>query len=371
MANVKSEWFKNCWMVAAHAGEIGDSIVARQICGQKLVLHRTAESGVVALEDKCPHRLVPLSLGRKVGDQVMCAYHGMRFGPDGVCTDIPGQKQIPAAACVPTFACHERYNLVWIWMGDQALADPALIPDLHWADSPDWTVTAGYLHFECDYRLCTDNLMDLSHESYIHKRTIGNVDDESIAEFPVKVTVEQDRLVRAHREMPNIVSPPMFSMILGEETRIHRWQSAIYMPPGIHMTNVGFHRVDRPRESAHMHMMLHLLTPETDGSTHYFWVFCRNYHRDDEELTQSVVRANVVTLQEDADILKIQQGVLDANPDAVVPKVGIGLDVAPVQARRLLHRLAAAEEADRTAIAPPVAMVADGPLSPTGGSLAA
>jgi len=96
-------------------------------------------------------------MGQRIGDELQCGYHGMRFGSNGVCTKIPGQFQIPEGARVQTFPVHERHQLVWIWLGEESLADPALIPDLHWMEKADWSMTSGYFNFACGYRLITDN----------------------------------------------------------------------------------------------------------------------------------------------------------------------------------------------------------------------
>jgi phenylpropionate dioxygenase-like ring-hydroxylating dioxygenase large terminal subunit len=364
-------WIKNAWQVAAHSSELTDKLIGRTLCDVPVVLYRTKAGLPVAMEDRCPHRLVPLSIGKKVGDQIQCGYHGIRFEPDGSCAKVPGQKQIPAATRVQTFPVAERYNLIWIWLGDASLADLNLIPDLHWMDSPDWDLTVGYLHFGCNYRLVTDNLLDLSHETYIHDKTIGNSDDESIAEFPVKVTTEQNRLVRAHREMPQIVPPPFFAPFLDTTGKIDRWQSAIYMPPGIHMTNVGFYPSDTPRSEALMHLALHLLTPETETSTHYFWSHCRNYHRGHTDTTALIMKGVTITFEEDKAVLELQQEALSRSPGAAVPNVAIMLDVAPIQGRRLLQRLVDNESQDPRAVAPPIPLTVEGPLSATGDALAA
>ena len=96
-----SGWVKNAWYVAAWTHEIAPGrIHARTIIDQPVVLYATSDGTIVALEDRCPHRFAPLSLGRLEGDHLRCMYHGLKFAPDGSCVEIPGQKMIPAGACV-------------------------------------------------------------------------------------------------------------------------------------------------------------------------------------------------------------------------------------------------------------------------------
>ena len=71
---------------------------------------------------------MPLSLGRLEGDTLRCGYHGLRFDARGRCVEIPGQTQIPPDAAIRAYPLVERFNWVWIWMGDPKRADPALIP---------------------------------------------------------------------------------------------------------------------------------------------------------------------------------------------------------------------------------------------------
>ena len=113
---------------------------------EPVVFYRTEDGTPVALEDRCPHRRLPLSMGKLVGDDVLqCHYHGLRFDRTGACVRVPGQDMIPATARVKTYPVVERYKWLWIWMGDPALADPAKIPDYHWFDDPNWGAKSDYL----------------------------------------------------------------------------------------------------------------------------------------------------------------------------------------------------------------------------------
>lgn len=360
-------WLRNAWQVAASGAELADGLLARRICSEEILLFRTASGRAVAFQDRCPHRLVPLSFGRKVGDTVQCAYHGLCFGADGQCTHIPGQDLIPPAARVLTYPVQERFGFVWIWLGQADLADPALVPELRWMDLAGWSPVVGYLRFDSNYRLITDNLLDLSHESYLHNTTIGNAEEQPIAEFPVKVTREQNRLVRAHRDMPGISPPPFFAKILklnGSTETINRWQSAVYMPPGIHVTDVGAYRVSTPRSEASMWRVFHLLTPETETSTHYFWAFSRNFSLDDTGLSEAVMAGTYSTFEEDRSMLEKQQETLTRFPELNVPNVAIRVDAAPMQSRRMLQEFIEKETADPRSVARPVSLGVDtSPLS--------
>ncbi len=225
----------NCWQVAAYGSEIGRALFKRSFIGIAVILYRTEAGESVAMHDRCPHRYVPLSLGNLDGDVVQCGYHGLRFAPSGACVGIPGQPVVPRSAKVQVFPTVERHGFVWIWMGDAALADPALVPDFHWFEDADWATAEGYHHVAADYRFLVDNLLDLSHETFVHPETIGN---GAVAESPIAVTADAGA-VRAHRDMRGCEPPPQFVALANIIGPIDRWHTTIYTPPGFCVIEVG------------------------------------------------------------------------------------------------------------------------------------
>lgn len=333
----------NCWYVAAWPHELPiDAVLTRRILDHPVLLFRTSEGEPVALLDRCPHRLVPLSCGVRIGDAVRCGYHGMTFARDGRCVRIPGQADIPPNAVATTFPVVERHGLIWIWMGDAAIADHDLVPELPWLASPNWAASIGYTYIEGDYRLISDNLLDLSHENCIHQATIANEDEEAIADYPVRVTVD-GALIRAHREMPGIAPPPFFKLLSGSEARIDRWQTAIWTAPCVNMTDVGARPAAGTAGRTLVWRVLHLLTPETERSTHYFWAHNRNFRLDDQDLTTDIVAAHHRTFGEDKVMVERQQRELTVTGQTV-PQVALRVDDAPLRARRLLASLIRREQ---------------------------
>lgn len=329
-------YLRNCWYVAAFGSELGDSaILARRVLGMPLLLYRTADGDIAALYDQCPHRLVPLSLGGRVGDAIRCGYHGMVFGAGGRCSHIPGQTLIAPAARVRTFPAIERHGHIWLWPGDPALADPHAIPHLPWAECAGWDAVQGYLHIAADYRLLSDNLLDLSHESYVHEGTIGNRTAETIADYPAKVSIAAKTVVQAEREMLDIEPPPWFARVMGNSDRIDRWQTAIWAAPAINITDTAVAPAGAGRAGAAVGRILHLLTPETPRSTHYFWSVNRNYAIGDNAMSAAVRQAICDTFEEDRTVLERQQDRIDET-GLPVPQLALKVDDAPLRARRLL-----------------------------------
>ena len=179
---------KNAWYVAASSDEVTEKPLGRTICNEKIVFFRRASGVIAAVEDFCPHRGAPLSLGFVEGENLVCGYHGLAMGPDGQPASMP-QQRVERFPCNKAYPVAERFDYIWVWPGDPAQANPADIPTPLWANNPEWAVGVGMFHINCDYRLMVDNLMDLTHENYVHR---GSIEQEEIEQAPVKSYVEGD-----------------------------------------------------------------------------------------------------------------------------------------------------------------------------------
>ncbi|MGY4485857.1 phenylpropionate dioxygenase-like ring-hydroxylating dioxygenase large terminal subunit [Bradyrhizobium sp. LM3.2] len=235
----------NAWYVAAWDADVKPALLPRTICGKHVVMYRKADGSVAALEDACWHRLVPLSKGRLEGDTVVCGYHGLKYNAQGRCTFMPSQETINPSACVRAYPVVERHRYIWLWMGDPALADPTLVPDMHWNHDPAWAGDGKTIHVNCDYRLVLDNLMDLTHETFVHGSSIGN---EAVAEAPFDVT-HGEKTVTVTRWMRGIEAPPFWAKQLGNATR----QVRSRRPLADHPLRSAVHDRDRRRRGTDRH----------------------------------------------------------------------------------------------------------------------
>jgi phenylpropionate dioxygenase-like ring-hydroxylating dioxygenase large terminal subunit len=333
----------NAWYPAAWSHELKHELTPRKICDTDIVMYRRADGEVAALEDACWHRLLPLSLGRLIGDQVMCGYHGLVFNSAGRCTFMPAQKTINPSACVRAFPVLERHRLVWIWPGDPALADPSALPDFHWNDGTEWKGEGGtFASLKCDYRLVVDNLMDLTHETYVHAGSIG---DDAILDSPFEVT-HDDRTATLTRWMIGIEPPPFWGKQLGRPGQVDRWQVITFQAPnvvvgdvGVALTGTGAPQGDRSQGVNGA--FLCALAPETATSCHYFWNFVRTFRTEDEALTRSLqlahVNAGAGVYDQDHAVLEAQQKAILANPRQ--PFYNLNIDAGALWARRLVERM--------------------------------
>src|SRR5216684_1560089 len=302
----------NAWYAAAWDVDIKHALFPRTICGKHIVMYRQADGQVTALEDACWHRLVPLSKGRLEGDSVVCGYHGLKYNASGRCTFMPSQETINPSACVRAYPVVERHRFIWLWMGDPAIADPALVPDMHWNDDPAWAGDGKTIHVKCDYRLVVDNLMDLTHETFVHGGSIGNA---AVTEAPFDVT-HGDKTVTVTRWMRGIEAPPFWAKQLQKPGLVDRWQ----------IVN-GF--------------VLNTMTPETETTCHYFWAFVRNHHLTEQKLTTEIREGVAGIFREDEIILEAQQRAITENPDRAF--YNLNIDAGAMWARRVIDRMVARE----------------------------
>jgi vanillate O-demethylase monooxygenase subunit len=285
---------------------------------------------------------VPLSIGKLVNDSIQCGYHGLRFDATGCCVFMPGQDRIPAAARIKPYRAAERWQLVWIWMGDPERADEALIPDFSIAQRPGWAAVGEYLHLECNYLLAVDNLLDLSHISYVHERTIGTPD---VARTPV-TTEQLGEAVKVTRWMRGVPPPPTFKKLGNFGDVIDRWQIATATAPCYVWLEVGGApagtvQPGQPRGGGIERWNLNCITPETATTCHLFWMEVRNFGIDDPQVGETLRSQLAATLKEDADILAAQQRAMLEMPNA--PTVDISFDAGARRFRRALQQKLADE----------------------------
>lgn len=345
----------NAWYVAAWDYELTNKgLLARTVCGKPLALWRTSDGRPVALADACWHRLAPLSKGRILpGDEVQCPYHGLQFNSAGRCTKMPAQATINPSAAVPSYPAVERHRYVWVWLGDPDLADPDTIPDMHQMDSADWAGDGKTIHAKCNYQLILDNLMDLTHEEFVHSSSIGQ-EELSEAEFS---TTHDENSVTVTRWMRDIDPPPFWLKNIrdrfpGYEGKVDRWQIIRFEAPSTICIDVGVAKAgtgapEGDRSQGVNGYVMNTITPETDRTSHYFWAFMRNYRLDSQTITTQLREGVHGVFGEDEEMLMAQQEAIDANPDHEF--YSLNIDMGGMWVRRILERMMQAEGRDTRA----------------------
>jgi vanillate O-demethylase monooxygenase subunit len=332
-------YLRNEWYVAALSQEIQESPLARTLLGESLVLFRTASGKVAVMDNRCPHRGAPLASGEVVGESLVCGYHGFSFSTTGRCNHIPGGAVIPAKACVRSYPVVDRWGWVFVWMGDPERVDEALLPDFKWTAEPGWAGGSDYLYVKSNYNLVRDNLLDLTHARFVHKKTLAT---SAVTDTPIRTSVD-GRIVSVERDMLNIEPSPFFKKIPGFKGRVDHRQCIRFYPASYISINTTVTAVaGEDDDRVAMFYVLNAMTPETDKTTHYFWALVRNFAPEDEAVSRMQHELNKNTFQEDVDILEQQQVLLDTAPANWLP-VAVPSDGGCVQAGRLMKRLLAQE----------------------------
>lgn len=339
---------KNTWYVACMPNEVEEQPLGRTICNEQIVFFRAEGGQIAAVEDFCPHRGAPLSLGFVRDGQLVCGYHGLEMGCEGKCSSMPGQR-VRGFPSIHAYPVVERHGFIWVWPGDAEQADPDQIPELHWANDPEWAYGGGLYHINCDYRLMIDNLMDLTHETYVHASSIGQPE---IEESAPETKVNGDEVLTI-RHMENIPAPPFWQSALrgnnlADDVPVDRWQICRFTPPSHILIEVGVAHAgkggyDAPADAKASSIVVDFITPETETSIWYFWGMARNFNPQDEALTEKIREGQGQIFSEDLEMLESQQRNLLRYPDRRL--LMLNIDGGGVQARRVIDRVLKEENA--------------------------
>ena len=322
---------RNAWYIAATCDEVSEKPFARTILNEPIVLFRTEAGVLCALEDRCRHRGAPLSLGQATPAGIRCGYHGMEFGPDGRCTDIPGQTNIPARARVRSYPLVAKGDYLWIWMGDSEKADADDIVSYPPEDPVKWPRAHDMLHLKASYIMVLENLMDLSHLSYLHKSSIGSSEADS-ARASMDVT-RTERGMRFLRVMRDAEAPANWRKRYPIGERVDRWSDFEFVAPCAILqfsggVNAGEYDEGR-REGYHLVRTLHAVTPETETSCFYFFNKADGYDQYEEPGKPRTWASTTDVFKEDAHMLEQQQLRLEGfDTDQLI---SINTDVARVR----------------------------------------
>jgi len=341
-------YLRNCWYAAAYTDEVGDAPFARQLLGEYVVIFRTSDGAVHALEDRCPHRFAPLSMGAVIEDQIQCPYHGLRFGTDGACAYNPHYAALPKAASVKAYPLIERYGMIWIWMGDGEADEGKLPADFAFLENPKFKAVKGYLKVSGNYQLVVDNLLDLTHAPYLHPAFAipGISVEERLKRTTTELVRNPERVIAKRWRLkcpPNGPTKTLFGFndeLMDSRSHMH------WLPPSLIYFDAGASRLEEPEELGLCLPAMHAITPETDRTSHYFFAQGRNMLLDDthaDEILYGIVEN--AFMNEDEPMIAAQQSRMGEETDIMaLDPVLLRSDGAPVAARRALSALIEAEK---------------------------
>jgi len=332
---------RDSWYVVAFSHEVTDAKpLARRCCGDPIVLFRDARGKAAALHDRCPHRGVPLSQGAPVEGALQCVYHGFRFGPDGACTLVPSQRSIPPQMRTRAYPLVERAGFVWLWPGDPAKADAALLPDHReiGLEREGWSVTPYFmLEIRSNYAMLFENLLDTSHVTYLHGGFLDTGDMAS-ATFTTEFGENRAKLVRSiPKVIPSRLIAKQYNLVEGESCT--RENTALALMPNLSIVQNRYSFPDQPGKPDHFRVNVMPITPATMTTHYQFLTMASSYVEPDHETVKAMM---LKVLKEDQVVLEAMQALYDEFGDDL-PECSVRADVAGIKARRMLRDLATRE----------------------------
>jgi len=332
-------FLKNAWYVAAWADEITRDLQQITVLGENICAFRTQDGEIIGLEDACPHRKLPLSKGRIRGDTVECGYHGLTFDCAGQCVWAPGVGRIPSNAKVHAYPMHQRYGLVWIWMGNPALADPAEIFEIEHYDDPAWGINRGAaMELACNYLLMCDNLLDPTHVAWVHASSFGQA---ATRDTPLRVSKTDDGIV-VRRWMMDVEPAPFYKKVIGFSGNCDRLQHYEVRYPAHALIKAVFTPAGTggPDGALHPDVFImdsyNFMTPTDEGRTRYYWFQLRNIRPDDAALSQLMSEDVQHAFEEDRAVLNAVQTGMTNKRSA---HIDLPIDAGQLRFRRQLQAM--------------------------------
>ncbi|HXN87144.1 MAG TPA: aromatic ring-hydroxylating dioxygenase subunit alpha [Candidatus Binataceae bacterium] len=346
---------RNCWYVPGWSRDFAkDSLTAVTILNEPIVIYRKSDGGLVALQDRCCHRFAPLSLGRLEGEDLRCMYHGLKFAPSGKCIEIPGQPKIPPQAWVRGYPIVEKHSCAWIWMGDPALADETLIPDFVGVDDPQWAMTSGRMDYSANYMLINDNLLDLSHIAFLHRKSLGaTFSPEGVSRPTVTKVPGGVRIQNWINSGPSQMVPSI------SKGRVDIFQTYDFMIPGVFLLRADMYPEGTAKmfpdreaigiEPLHCQFTCQAVTPLTDDRTCYFFAY--GPWAKERQFIDAFYQLGLKAFNEDRVMIEAQQKNINLSP--AYRMMTIAIDSGIAQFRRMIDDVIRSESNGAAVPQPP------------------
>jgi len=338
-------FLKDCWYCAGWSDSVTNQPSEIVICGEELALYRDSRGEVVALGNRCPHRFAPLSKGKVINDLLRCPYHGLEFDCTGMCAANPhGKKIVPSNARVKSYPVLEKHGAVWLWFKDSKDPDPTLLPPYGFIEDPRYAVAKGYFKLKANYQLLNDNLLDLTHSAYIHPTTVGLPAHLAIkVEYKVRT---EGNIIRSERFLPEVPPTPQFLDLFKDPVGdIYSYLS--WYPPSLMLLDLSVvpegtpkRSIENPDADALLIPGAHIIVPETEHTTHYFYAVSRTGAIHDERKTEAMKALSYQTFaNEDTPMIEECYRLMEGQDFNALNPAIIESDRGGILARRILAKL--------------------------------
>ena len=281
------------WFAVARVSDARTGPVAVTLLDVALVTWVTP-AGVHVARDLCPHRGVPLSMGWVEGEEIVCAYHGLRYGPDGYCRRIPSQPSVPPppsfrATMLPAL---ERYGLIWTCL-DPSDSSATIPPFDAWSDPAFQRIIPTPLDIEAAPGRQVEGFVDVAHFAWVHHESFADRADQAVPRYKTRITdyglqAEYASGVSNYPKAAQHLAPADFEWV-----RVFD----IY-PPFTATLTVRFPDDGRLQ-------IMNAATPVSARRTRLFVPIARNFGHDDPEEDVHIFNAQIFA--EDQRIVEAQQ----------------------------------------------------------------
>ncbi len=332
---------RNAWYVLATRQDVDRTLKSILVLGDPLVYYRAEDGTPRVFDNRCPHRMFPLSKSHLIGDTIRCGYHGFTFDQAGQCTFVPGSPHKPNFA-LRRYPAVERGPWLWVWMGDETAADPEDIP------LQDFVVDKlssfqGHVLNECNYMLVIENLLDLTHIHYLHGPVAA---DQAYADEPSQVFEVEGGV--GTRKITERTRASNLGEWCGDDPDRLIWKEEENRVIGPSLVDyVGtMLPVDRPDEPLRMKSMrvLHAITPAGLYQTHQFFYFSFGTPLQISPDEAQNIIINQIFVQDLEAVVYQMEAIMNDRRGEIVERRMLG-DMPAMQMHRKLNRRAVEEAA--------------------------
>lgn len=316
------------WYPVGYSTDLGAEPISVRLFSEDYVVWRPGpDAAVHAAVDECPHRSARLSQGWITDGCLVCPYHGWRFDGTGACVEIPSNDPdlpIPPRAHVQSMLVEERYGLVWVCVGMPRAPVPTL-PEL---EDPEYTLIHEVMQrWQASAPRITDNALDVSHVSWVHRETVGDPDNPRLSDFKVAREGESLRFSVSYQSRVKGVQAANVGMAEGLTTRTTH---AELVQPFVFRGVLEY-------ENGLKHVLFKTATPIDDRST----LFCQFIARNDDPSPEKIegIRAVDVAVQEED--RRLLEAINPNFPIETTTEIHTRSDRMTIEYRRILADLAA------------------------------
>ena len=329
----------DCWYAVAPSAMIGRDLTALRAAGRPVVIFRTAQGAVVALEDRCAHRAYPLSAGTLVGDCVRCGLCGFVYDSGGQCVSVPTQARVPLGAYVVAYPVRESDGLVWVWFGEPGRARLHRLPELEWLADPAWATVRGEEVVAASFLLLHESFADVTQVPFVAPEISPAV--LGSAPPPLDVIVSETT-VSLRREFPPARMPAWQADLvgLGDEAEFATVQEGYLLSPAVWVD----HWDVRTGEASWARLRFtQLVTPIDERSSRLLWAVSRDFAVTDAAATERLTGMFTDYYRRVLTAMETAQSVIDR--DGPGREVNVSADIVGLKIREIIEALLAEQGA--------------------------